>query len=56
VSIMAISTRWSPSASDTAGPFSINRGPAFELEAELAKKNQSSLPSHRQRFPPCPSV
>jgi hypothetical protein len=25
-------------SSDTAGPFPFNRGPAFELEAELAKE------------------
>jgi hypothetical protein len=25
-------------SSDTTGPFSFNRGPAFELEAELAKE------------------
>jgi hypothetical protein len=25
-------------SSDTAGPFSFNRGPAFEVEAELAKE------------------
>ena len=35
---MAISTRLIAQSSDTSGPFSFDRGPPFELEAELAKE------------------
>jgi len=43
-------------SSDTSGPFSFDRGPPFELEAELAKEVNCRCEVIDERFLRCPSV